>query len=99
VVGNDFFYLKATQKHLGFFNSQHMRRESITQLKHSIKATMTRLQPMKSVMREDELEDVDYYESFDITNCANKKIIASILIRLTIIETRLFKKNTSILYQ
>lgn len=70
-----------------------MRRESITQLKHSIKVTMTRLQTMKSLMREDELEDVDYYESFDITNCANKKIIGSIFKRLTNIEIKLLKRQ------
>lgn len=72
-----------------------MRSDSITQLKHLIKAAMARLQPMKSVMREDELEDLDYYESFDIAQCKEKKVVASIYNRLTNIETRLLKKQNS----
>ena len=46
-----------------------MSSDSITQLKRFIKAAMTRLLPMKMVMSEDELEDFDYYESFDIAHC------------------------------
>jgi len=78
-----------------FIRHQHMHSESITQLKRLIAAAMARLQPMKSVMREDELEDLDYYESFDIAHCKEKKVVVSIHNRLTNIETRLLKKQNA----
>lgn len=67
----------------------------INKIRSLIKASISRLQPFKPFMREDELEDVAYYESFDITDYTKKDIILSILDRLTNIETRLLKKNTS----
>jgi hypothetical protein len=72
-----------------------MNNDSIPQLKRLINAAMARLHPMKSIMREDELEDVDYYESFDIAHCKEKKIVASIHQRLTNIEARLLKKQNA----
>lgn len=70
-----------------------MSRQKIIILKSLIEAAISRMQPLKPLMREDELEDLEYYESFDITDYTEKKICLSILDRLTIIETRLFKKN------
>ena len=46
-----------------------MSSEQIIKLRSFIKAAISRMQPLKSLMREDELEDFEYYESFDITNC------------------------------
>ena len=72
-----------------------MSSEQIIKLRTFIEAAISRMQPLKSLMREDELEDFEYYESFDITNCTEKRICLSMLDRLTIIETRLLKKNKS----
>jgi len=74
-------------------------KSEINKIRPLIKASISRLQPFKPLMHEDELEDVEYYESFDITDCTKKDIILSILDRLTNIETRLLKKNTSNLNQ
>jgi len=76
-----------------------MRSDSITQLKRLIAAAMARLLPMKSVMREDELEDFEYYESFDLTHCKEKKVVSSIHNRLTNIETRLLKRQNVKVWQ
>ena len=76
-----------------------MSSEQINKIRTSIKASISRLQPKKPLMREDELEDVEYYESFEITEYTKKDIILSILDRLTNIETRLLKKNTSNFYK
>ncbi|GAA4938732.1 hypothetical protein GCM10023314_09200 [Algibacter agarivorans] len=70
-----------------------MNSEQIIKLRTLIEEAISRMQPLKPSMREDELEDFEYYESFDITNCNEKRICLSILDRLTIIETRLLKKN------
>jgi hypothetical protein len=74
-------------------NSKH-----ILELKELKKETISRMQPLKPIMHEDELEDFEYYESFEITDYTEKKICLSILDRLTIIETRLLKKNKSNFY-
>ena len=76
-----------------------MSSEQLNNIRTTIKASLLRLQPFKPLMHEDELEDVEYYESFDITNSTNKNMCLSILNRLTKIETRLLKKNTSNLNQ
>lgn len=76
-----------------------MSSEQLNNIRTTIKASLSRLQPFKPFMHEDELEDVEYYESFDITNSTNKNMCLSILNRLTKIETRLLKKNTSNLNQ
>ena len=70
-----------------------MSSEQIIELRVLIKGAIKRMQPLKPLMREDELEDFEYYESFDINVNTAKKICLSILDRLTIIETRLLKKN------
>ena len=75
-----------------------MSSEQIIKLKTLIEGAISRMQPLKPFMREDELEDFEYYESFDITDYTEKKICISILDRLTIIETRLLKKNKSNFY-
>ena len=67
--------------------------EQIGPLRASIKEIMTRLQALKYLMREEELEDFEYYESFIITDHTNKEICFSILERLSLIETRLLKRN------
>ena len=74
-------------------------KSEINKIRPLIKASISRLQPFKPLMHEDELEDVEYYESFDITDYTKKDIILSILDRLTNIEKRLLKKNTSNLNQ
>ena len=70
-----------------------MGSEQIIKLRTLIERAISRIQPLKPLMRDYELEDFEYYESFDITNCTEKRICLSILDRLTIIETRLLKKN------
>ncbi|MDA9069640.1 hypothetical protein N8013_06690 [Algibacter sp.] len=75
-----------------------MSSEQIIKTRALIEEAISRMQPLKPLMREDELEDFEYYESFDITNYTEKKICLSILERLTIIETRLLKKNNSNFY-
>jgi len=75
-----------------------MSSEQIIKLKTLIEGAISRMQTLKPFMREDELEDFEYYESFDITDYTEKKICISILDRLTIIETRLLKKNKSNFY-
>lgn len=70
-----------------------MSSEQLNKIRTSIEASLLRLQPLKPLMREDELEDVEYYESFNITNSTNKNMCLSILNRLTKIETRLLKKK------
>lgn len=72
-----------------------MSSEHIIELSTLIEGAISRMQPLKRLMREDEFEDFEYYESFDITTYTEKKICLSILDRLTIIETRLLKKNNS----
>ena len=76
-----------------------MSSEQINKLRALIQETISRLKPMKPLMREDELEDVEYYEGFDITEYTKKDIILSILDRLTNIETRLLKKNKTSFFQ
>jgi len=76
-----------------------MSNEEIIKLRTQIEGTISRMQALKPLMREDELEDFEYYEGFDITNHPDKKIFLSILNRLTIIETRLLKKNKSNFFQ
>ena len=76
-----------------------MSNEEIIKLRTQIEGAISRMQPLKPLMRDDELEDFEYYESFDITNSSKKEICLSILNRLTIIETRLLKKNKSNLFQ
>ena len=66
--------------------------EHIEPLGASIKEMITRLQLLKYMMREEELEDFEYYESFIITDNTNKEICFSILERLSLIETRLLKR-------
>ena len=75
-----------------------MSSEQIIELRVLIKGAIKRMQPLKPLMREDELEDFEYYESFDINVYTAKKICLSILDRLAIIETRLLKKNKSNFY-
>ena len=75
-----------------------MRNEDINKLKILIEAAILRLQPLKPLMREDEQEDLDYYESFDFSDKTDKNIGLSILQRLTTIETRLLKKHSSNLF-
>lgn len=75
-----------------------MNSEQLIILRTRIRGAISRMQPLKPLMREDELEDLEYYESFDITNHTENKICLSILERLTIIETRLLKKNKSNFY-
>lgn len=72
-----------------------MSSEHKIELRTLIEGAISRMQPLKRLMREDEFEDFEYYESFDITTYTEKKICLSILDRLTIIETRLLKKNNS----
>jgi hypothetical protein len=67
--------------------------EHIEPLGASIKEMITRLQLLKYMMREEELEDFEYYESFIITDNTNKEICFSILERLSLIEARLLKRN------
>jgi hypothetical protein len=67
--------------------------EPIEQLRVSIKELIARLQSFKYLMWEEELEDFEYYESFIITDHTNKEICFSILERLSLIETRLLKRN------
>jgi hypothetical protein len=67
--------------------------EPIEQLRASIKELIARLQSLKYLMWEEELEDFEYYESFIITDQTNKEICFSILERLSLIETRLLKRN------
>ena len=67
--------------------------EQIEQLRASIKELIARLQFFKYLMWEEELEDFEYYESFIITDHTNKEICFSILERLSLIETRLLKRN------
>jgi len=67
--------------------------EPIEQLRASIKELIARLQSFKYLMWEEELEDFEYYESFIITDHTNKEICFSILERLSLIETRLLKRN------
>ena len=67
--------------------------EHIEPLGASIKEMITRLQLLKYMMREEELEDFEYYESFIITDQTNKEICFSILERLSLIEARLLKRN------
>ena len=76
-----------------------MGNEEIIKLRTQIEEVISRMQPLKPLMREDEIEDFEYYEGFDITNHTEKKICFSILNRLTIIETRLLKKNKSNFFQ
>jgi len=70
-----------------------MSSEQLNKIRTSIEASISRLQPLKPLMHEDELEDVEYYESINITNSTNKNMCLSILDRLTNIETRLLKKK------
>ena len=67
--------------------------EPIKQLRASIKELIARLQSLKYLMWEEELEDFQYYQSFIITDHTNKEICFSILERLSLIETRLLKRN------
>ena len=67
--------------------------EPIKQLRASIKELIARLQSLKYLMWEEELEDFEYYQSFIITDHTNKEICFSILERLSLIETRLLKRN------
>jgi hypothetical protein len=75
-----------------------MSSEQIIELRTLIEGAISRMRPLKPLMHEDELEDFEYYESFDITDYTEKKICLSILDRLTIIETRLLKKYKSNFY-
>ena len=70
-----------------------MSSEHVNKIRALILEMISRLKPLKPLMREEELEDVEYYESFDITDYTKKDIILSILDRLTNIEARLLKKN------
>ena len=70
-----------------------MSSEQIIKLRTLIEGAISRMQSLKPLMREDELENFEYYESFDITDYTKKNICLSILDRLNIIETRLLKKN------
>ena len=76
-----------------------MGNEEIIKLRTQIEEAISRMQPLKPLMREDEIEDFEYFESFEITNDTKNKLCLSILNRLTIIETRLLKKNKSNFYQ
>jgi len=76
-----------------------MGNEEIIKLKTQIEEAISRMQPLKPLMREDEIEDFEYFESFEITNDTKNKLCLSILNRLTIIETRLLRKNKSNFYQ
>jgi len=55
-----------------------MSSEQIIKTRALIEEAISRMQPLKPLMREDELEDFEYYESFDITNYTEKKICISI---------------------
>lgn len=70
-----------------------MNIEQIEQLRASIKELIARLQPVKYLMWEEELEDFEYYESFIITDQTNKEVCFSIIDRLSLIEKRLLKRN------
>ncbi len=70
-----------------------MNDESIKELRTSILKMISRLTPMKSFMREEELEDFEYYESFKITKKTKLEVCFSIIDRLTLIEARLLKRN------
>ncbi len=67
--------------------------EEIEQLRVSIKKLIARLQSLKYLMWEEELEDFEYYKSFIITSHTNKEVCFSILERLSLIETRLLKRK------
>jgi hypothetical protein len=70
-----------------------MSSEEIEQLRVSIQELIARLQSLKYLMWEEELEDFEYYESFIITGHTNKEVCFSILERLSLIEKRLLKRN------
>jgi hypothetical protein len=76
-----------------------MGNEEIIKLRTQIEEAISKMQPLKPFMREDEIEDFEYFESFEITNDTKNKLCLSILNRLTIIKTRLLKKNKSNFYQ
>lgn len=60
------------------YKQQEMNNEQTIKLRPPIEGTISRMQPLKPLMFEDELEDFEYYESFDIFDYTEKNMLINI---------------------